>query len=313
MIQVFFSYSHKDEAMRDELETHLAILKRQGLIEAWHDRRITAGSDLDQSVSQYLEQSDVILLLVSPDFLASDYCYEIEVARALERHRAGEAVVIPVILEPCDWKNSPIGKLLATPRDGKPVAKYPNRNDAYLEITNEIRRASEQLGKGRLASVQAAAPSATPIRQDMRSSNLRLKKVFTDRDRDKFIDESILYIKNFFANSLSELSARNQGVEHRLREEGENAFSAAIYVNGHKTASCRISQGGRNAFGDISYSSSDSGFGSGVNDSMNVEDDGYQLGFKPMGLSMMGSRDDSLLTHHGAAEYFWSILISRLQ
>lgn len=121
MATLFFSYSHKDEALRDQLETQLAMLKRQGVIETWHDRRIVAGSDLDHAINAHVETDEVILLLVSPDFLASDYCYEIEMTRAMERHAVGEAVVIPIILRPCDWHGSPFGKLVATPPDGRPV------------------------------------------------------------------------------------------------------------------------------------------------------------------------------------------------
>jgi hypothetical protein len=312
MIQVFFSYSHKDEAMRDELETHLAMLKRQGLVEAWHDRRIAAGTELDSVISENLEKSDVILLLVSPDFLASDYCYEVEASRALERHRSGDAVVIPVILEPCDWHNSPLGKLRATPTDGKPIAKYPNRNDAYLEVVGDIREAAQRLGKANVDSPVSSLASPKAI-VDARSSNLRVKKVFNDRDRDKFIDEAFSYIRNFFAASLDELKVRNAGIEHRLRDEGNSAFSAAIYIGGEKRSSCRIWLGGRNSFGEIAYSASDSGALSGINESMRVEDDGYQLGLTPMGLAMIGSAAGKLLTHQGAAEYFWAMLVSRLQ
>src|SRR5262249_6285750 len=119
MATLFFSYSHRDEDLRDELETHLAALKRQGVIETWHDRRIGAGQEVDNTISEHLEDADIILLLVSPYFIASDYCYDVEMARAMERHDAKLARVIPVILHPCDWHNLPFGKLLATPKDGK--------------------------------------------------------------------------------------------------------------------------------------------------------------------------------------------------
>jgi len=107
MVTLFFSYSHKDEDLRNELETHLALLKRQGIISSWHDRRITAGGDIDKTISSELESSQIILLLVSAHFLASDYCYEKEMTRALEKHKDGSAVVVPVILHPCDlkWSN----------------------------------------------------------------------------------------------------------------------------------------------------------------------------------------------------------------
>jgi hypothetical protein len=125
MATLFFSYSHRDEALRDQLETHLSMLKRQGFIETWHDRRITAGEVFGNAISANLERADIVLLLVSPDFLASDYCYKKEMTRALERHDAAECRVIPVILRPCDWHDAPFGRLLAAPKDGKPITQCP--------------------------------------------------------------------------------------------------------------------------------------------------------------------------------------------
>ena len=145
MVKVFFSYSHKDEDLRNELEIHLTTLKRQGIIQTWHDRRIGAGKNLGDEIDSNLETSDIILLLVSPYFIASDYCYNVEMQRALERHKNGEARVIPVILHPCDWHQTPFGKLRATPTDGKPVSKYPNQHDAFLSITKDIRRVAEEI------------------------------------------------------------------------------------------------------------------------------------------------------------------------
>src|SRR3982750_501461 len=104
MVKLFFSYSHKDEALRNELETHLSPLQRQGVIESWHDRRITAGKEFDSEISRNLEDSQIILLLISSDFIASNYCYEEEMKLALELHKSGRARVIPVILRPCDWQ-----------------------------------------------------------------------------------------------------------------------------------------------------------------------------------------------------------------
>ena len=145
MITVFFSYSHHDEALRNELEKHLALLKRQGVIDTWHDRRIDAGEDVHEEIKEYLEKADIILLLVSADFLASDYCYDIEMQRALEWHQRGEARVIPVILRPCEWQKAPFGSLLTTPTDGKPVTKFENLDDAFLEVTRAIRKAADKL------------------------------------------------------------------------------------------------------------------------------------------------------------------------
>jgi hypothetical protein len=97
-VEIFISYSHKDDRLRERLEAHLSLLRRQGIISAWHDRRITAGREWAGAIDEHLNSAAVILLLASADFLASDYCYEKEMTRALERHSAGEAWVIPVIL-----------------------------------------------------------------------------------------------------------------------------------------------------------------------------------------------------------------------
>src|SRR3954470_14701905 len=97
-MSLFYSYSHKDEALRKKLETHLSLLQDEGVISGWHDRRIAAGAEWDGAISENLDKSGIILLLVSADFLASRYCRDVEVARAMGRHGAGTAQVIPVIL-----------------------------------------------------------------------------------------------------------------------------------------------------------------------------------------------------------------------
>lgn len=148
MINVFFSYAHEDEYFRDELAKHLAVMRRSGLVNMWHDRRIPAGGSLNDEISQHLEEADVILLLISSNFLDSDYCYEREGQRALEKAREGSAVTIPIVLQPCDWQHSPFGELLASPRDGKPVASFRNIHEAFLQITQDIREVAERGGKG---------------------------------------------------------------------------------------------------------------------------------------------------------------------
>lgn len=111
------------------------MLKRQGVIETWHDRRIVAGEELGGSISAELESAEIVLLLVSPDFLASDYCYDKEMTVALDRQARGEAIVIPVILRPCEWHHAPFGKLRATPSDGKPVTQWPVHYPAGTSFT----------------------------------------------------------------------------------------------------------------------------------------------------------------------------------
>jgi internalin A len=142
-LRLFYSYSQEDETLRDTLETRLKLLQRQGLIQPWHDRRIPPGSDWQSALDNHLEQADIILLLVSHDFLASDYCYGIEMGRALERHRAGEALVMPILLRPVDWNKTPISHLQALPTGLKPVTQWSDADEAWLDIEQGIGRAIE--------------------------------------------------------------------------------------------------------------------------------------------------------------------------
>jgi hypothetical protein len=144
-IEVFYSYSHVDEPFRAQLVNHLALLRRQGVIANWHDRGISAGTEWKQQIDSHLESAGIILLLVSADFLASDYCYDVEMTRALERHERGEARVTPIILRPCDWMKAPFGKLQALPRDAKPVTTWSDRDEAFLDVARGIRAVAEQL------------------------------------------------------------------------------------------------------------------------------------------------------------------------
>ena len=319
MVKIFFSYSHKDEALRDELEVHLSILKRQGVIETWHDRRIGAGQEVNHKISEHLETADIILLLVSPYFLDSDYCYDVEMKRAMERHENGQSRVIPVILHPCDWHGSPFGKLLATPTDGRPISKFPNQHDAFLEVTKAIREAAEQIrpiyntNHSKTIQTRPEQPPKALI-PDLRSSNLRIIKKFTDRERDRFLTEAFEYIGNFFEGSLSELKRRNPEVDTEFRRVDANNFVATVYVGGSLVNRCRIWLGGRGSFpGGIAYSIGDSPETSSFNESLSVIDDGYALFLKPLGLSLHMRDREEKMTFEGGAEYLWGIFIEALQ
>jgi hypothetical protein len=234
---LFFSYSHADEALRDQLEKHLSGLQRQGIITSWHDRRIVAGTAFAEAIDQNIETADVILLLVSPDFIASDYCYEREMKQALARHRRGEARVIPVILRPCDWHDLEFGTLMATPKDGRAITKWPNMDEAFLDVVLAIKTSLSDLGRKPVAT--APSPGAverlpTDSQPAGRSSNLRIKKQFTDLDKDRFRHEAFEYIAKFFESSLTELVERNPGIDQSFRRIDANHFTAAAYRGGDK-------------------------------------------------------------------------------
>ncbi|MBD2100155.1 NACHT C-terminal helical domain 2-containing protein [Leptolyngbya sp. FACHB-261] len=143
-IDVFIAFAYEDDKLRQELENHLSILRRRDVIVTRHARQIQGGQETQAEIEARLDAAQVILLLVSADFLASDDCYNHQLQRAIERHKAGTARVIPVLLRPVDWKGAPFGKLQPLPRNGKPVTSWANRDEALKDIAQEIRRAIEE-------------------------------------------------------------------------------------------------------------------------------------------------------------------------
>src|SRR5690349_4059975 len=125
--KIFISYSHKDERYLLELEKHLTILRKNDIIDDWYDRKIIPGQPWEKEIKKELENSDIILLLISPDFLASDYCYGVEVSRAIEKHHNNEAITIPIILSPSQWNETQFSKLQSLPKDSKPVSLWHNK------------------------------------------------------------------------------------------------------------------------------------------------------------------------------------------
>lgn len=323
MPSVFFSYSHADEELRDRLEKQLAMLKRQGVIETWHDRRIGAGQNIDHAIDEHINSDEIILLLVSPDFLASDYCYEIEMTRAMERHDAGEAIVIPVILRACDWHHAAFGKLNATPRDGKPITQWPDTDEAFLQVAKAVRGAAESLATkagGQAPRVRAQGTSASALAAAAvadfaapRSSNLRLAKSFTQKDKDQFQAEAFDFIARFFENSLGELGQRNPGVEGSFRRVDANRFFATIYANGRDVARCTICMGGGALGGGINYIQGHSSDSNSLNESLSIQADDQAMYLRPMGMAFMGGERDPKLSLEGGAEFFWDMLIRPLQ
>src|SRR6266699_2393156 len=146
-VKMFFCYAHEDEALLKKLKTHLKLLQRQHLIDIWHDRDISAGTEWEREISHHLNTAQVILLLISPDFMDSDYCYGVEMKRAIERHERGEALVIPIILRYVYWQGEPHGKLQVLPTDAKPVtsSRWHDLDEAFFNVVEGIRNVIERL------------------------------------------------------------------------------------------------------------------------------------------------------------------------
>jgi len=316
MAKLFFSYAHEDETYRNELEIHLSALKRQGVIEVWHDRKILAGSNFDDSIKQELEDADIILLLVSQYFIASEYCYNIEMQRALQRHDDGSATVIPVILRNCDWHDMPFGKLMGTPKDGKPISKHADTDDAYMDIVTSIKKVAQSLNPGVEKPQKTVASTVTAATKPQtslpRSSNLRVKKQFTGIQKHDFIEDTFQYLANFFEGSLKELCERNPHLEYRFKQVDFNHFHCSIYDAGESVSQCKIWIG-EGYMGDIAYSNDITSPDNTMNDSVNVEDDGFMMYFKSMGFRVHSDLDNKKMSKEGVAEYFWCNLIEYLQ
>src|SRR5205823_2974249 len=138
-------------------KTHVKPLQHEGLIDVWHDRDISVGAEWEREIDEHLKAADIILLLVSPDFMDSDYCYSIEMKLAIERHERGEAIVVPIILRPVDWTGAPFAKLQALPKDAKPITDWVTQDNGFLNVTKGIRKMVKELNTKR--SVNSAATS----------------------------------------------------------------------------------------------------------------------------------------------------------
>ncbi len=315
MLQVFRSYSHEDEELCKELDKHLSVLRRQGVISSWDDRRIGPGIEFHGEISAHLDAADIVLLLVSADFLASDYCYDVEMERAMHRHNLGLARVIPVILRPCDWQNTPFGNLKACPNDGKPVVNHTTLDDGFLQVAQAVRQVATEKGTNNTLPDpdESNAPDNTTAPTSPRSNNLRVKRRISDYDRHAFLTKAFEYILQYFENSLQALQAENPGLRTSFRRVDNVSFEALAYVDGRETSRCGIWLGGFGDMNEVLFSYDGVSNRNSCNESMSVVDDGYTLILEPIGMAQIGQLQNSKLNLQDAAEYFWSIFIKQLR
>lgn len=223
LMEVFFSYAHEDEPLRNELAKHLKLLERQGVIKAWSDRNITAGEDWRNAIDERLESANIILLLISADFLSSDYCYDIELDRALERHKNKEARVIPVILRSSDWQSAAFGKLAALPTGGKAITSWENEDEAFTDVVKGLRKAIDRLQK------------ITKFEDDTAQSTLKRtkKKIRLFGIDISFTSEAIIVTFSFilftitFLLSLQPMGFFSKGIKTTVPEKGVSAPDAS--------------------------------------------------------------------------------------
>lgn len=234
-MRAFISYSHHDKAALERFHVHLKNLTRDGHIETWYDRDILAGGRLDTEIAWELEAADLFLLLVSPDFIASDYCVEREMKRALERHAAGNVRVIPIIVEDCDWKAmGKLRQLKAVPTDGKAISEWANPNTAYLNVVQELRRIIEAENTPAAAAKVVLEPFAA--RPAM--ARYRAKREFDEIDRGDFRDAAFAAIKEYFRRATEEIDSID-GLRGRFTDRGATSFGATVMNGGQRNGATR--------------------------------------------------------------------------
>ena len=257
-MRAFISYSHRDSSALGRLHTHLSVLRREGHIEEWFDREILAGGQIDSEIQAKLESFELFLLLLSPDFLASDYCVEKEMSRALERHHSGDARVIPIVVEPCDWASTALKELKVLPDDGKPISEWTNENNAYLDIVNELRR---------VINAQEVAPSPSTSESGRRKEGFapgvrryRIKRSFDEIDRCDFREQAFATMSNYFERAIAEIDSM-EDLRGRFTSLSNSSFTCTIINRAHERGTAHITVHRRSeitVLGDIFYSFAES-------------------------------------------------------
>ncbi len=242
-LDVFFSYSHRDAELRRQLDTHLALLKRQERIRTWFDGGIAPGQEIEPEIFARLDAADLILLLVSPDFIASEFCWSREMKRAMERHEAGEARVIPILLRPVDnWHTAPFGKLKALPEDGLPATEWPDLDVAFRNVAAGVRMAVEDLARRHRS--QAAS-----------GNSLRIVILIGHSVADPLpeaVEMARATVADFRGTGLAVELRLDQATTANFEREAEEGCDLLVYY-GHGAADGRLSfADGRKSFADLS-------------------------------------------------------------
>ncbi|GAM97729.1 hypothetical protein U91I_01357 [alpha proteobacterium U9-1i] len=309
--KLFISYSHADSALLAVLRTHLKPLERTGVIAPWFDGYLVPGDDIDAQVRRALETAELVALLVSPDFLASDYCYDVEMQSAVRRHEAGAARVVPIIARECQWHGAPFGRLVAVPSDGKPImsAHWPDKDAAWTIVAKGIESAAKaEVVASRNEARATPAPAAAPL-GGQAPMRVAAKKRFTDRDKDEFKGSAFDHIARMFEISIGVLDGELSGSFRRI---DANKFTATIYKSGTKVAGCTLWMGGAFSSDSICYVGNDRGETNSMNNWLSIETNGDALALKPQ-MTLARGGDDVMLDPHGAAQFLWAEFVARLQ
>lgn len=311
-MKAFISYSHKDEHYLERLKIHLAQMRREGLIDEWTDKEIHAGGSLDDTISNVLTSAEIFFALVSPDYIASNYCYEKEFETAQNMKEEGKLTIVPIIVEPCDWQKTPFGKLKALPKDGKAVSEWTNPNNAFLNIIDELRHlTTSPKSLITVQSTQATETSEKLIR------NYKVKKNFSEVDNYNFKEASYEEVKKYFHSSILELDSL-ENLQARFTNEGKGFFTCLISNranNQNSFLTVQIGGDGQRHFGDLSYSFSDQVSTNSIQMGrvFKIENDDYdQFWIKNSQMFAYSGKFNNRFSAHQVAEEIWNEFISQV-
>jgi hypothetical protein len=302
-MRAFISYAHADEAAKDRLMKHLSVLRDEGAIDDWHDREILPGEVIDDAISEQLESRDLFIAMVSPDFLASDYIKHKEMGRAFERYESGEMLVVPIIVEECDWKHTALVRLMALPKDGKAISLWENENQAFTDVVAGLRRLIEAHAE-QVHSTEPAKAAPTPT-----GPTMRVQRDFDSIARGDFRDDCFRTIEAYFQDTAAQLDARD-GFRCRFRSLGPTSFTCTLLNQQKEGAESHItvhSSGESSGLGDIYYSNSANASANTANGWLTVESDGYDLRLK---LNQFWG-EDQYVSAQSAAEILWKDFAGR--
>ncbi|RIJ24257.1 toll/interleukin-1 receptor domain-containing protein [Henriciella barbarensis] len=318
---LFISYSHADSSHLETLKTHIKPLERRGVISPWFDGHIIPGDDIDEKVGDALRQAQIVALLVSPDFLASDYCIHTELSEAIRRHQEGTARVIPIILRKCGWQEEPFGRLAGLPTDAKAIMSlhWADKDEAWDIVAKGIKAAasaeasevSPALGETKPSNAPAPASLPKGATQSVPLSPMRVsrRRKLTDEERDDFKHQAFDEISQRFEASINALNGATSG---RFRRLDANRFVATLYQSGSKKSGITVYVDGRHFGNGIKFHMSDDGRIDTMNGVLEVAlNNGVPYLKSTMGSWMMGGNE--YLDSQQAAERIWDSFVSRLE
>lgn len=222
-MKAFISYSHNDNNYLDQLHKHLAQLRRDNVLTDWTDNDILPGSAIDDQVIASLRSSDLFLAILTPDYINSGYCYEKEFKLAQELQKSGDLTIVPVIAEPCDWLSTPFQQFKALPKDGKPITDWNNKNTAFLDVVQALRK---------LIAGSNTVEATLPHHKSAPSRNYKIKKDFDSIQKMDFVEKTFDEVMEGLEKNVAELNDL-ENIQAKITQKEKEQFTALL-VNRNK-------------------------------------------------------------------------------